>query len=187
MKAAFTKSRRAAAAALAERGISMTESEFELCIEKYRETVWSAAFCHVKNAADADDITQDVFLKLYLHEGELSGEHLKAWLLRCTVNRSIDLLRSHWYRFSIPLDSIEPRQSAEHSDSDKADMLSSLFMKLSRNNRTVLYMHYYQGYSIAETASILGISESAAGVRLMRGRKQLGKLLEKEGKEYHGL
>ena len=54
----------------------MTESEFEQYFTLYKETVWSAAFCYVKNAVDADDISQEVFLKLYTYSGEFSGsEH----------------------------------------------------------------------------------------------------------------
>ncbi|HBI51357.1 MAG TPA: RNA polymerase subunit sigma [Ruminococcaceae bacterium] len=162
----------------------MTESEFEHYFMLYKETVWSAAFCYVKNAVDADDISQEVFLKLYTYSGEFSGsEHIRAWLLRCTVNRSKDHLRSHWQKYSEPLESI-PEQ--EDTKPDDTDSLSEVFMKLSRKLRITMYLHYYQGYSVTETAKLLGISESAVGVRLMRGRKKLGKLLSEERNEYNG-
>ena len=162
---------------LQEKRDRMTDSELERCIEKFSKCVYNAAVCCVKNRADADDITQEVFLTLFTYPGRFeSDEHIKAWLLRCTVNRSRNLLRSRWYRLSQPL------EDAGISVNDKygEDCLLSLVMKLEKNSRIALYMHYYEGYSTAETAKLLGISETAVRSRLFRGRKQLKKLLGDE-------
>lgn len=164
----------------------MTGEELESCIIKYRKTVWSAALCYVRNPVDADDVTQDVFLKLFTYSGNFeSEEHIKAWLIRCAINRSKNLIKSHWYKFSEPLEaaSDKPCCSTENEEYE----LPFLFMKLSPKNRAAMYLHYQEGYSIAETAGLLNISESAVGLRLMRGRKQLEKALNKEGNECNEL
>ncbi|MBQ9384311.1 MAG: sigma-70 family RNA polymerase sigma factor [Ruminiclostridium sp.] len=164
----------------------MTGEELEQYILKYRKTVWSAALCYVKNPTDADDIMQDVFLKMFTYDGTFDGEeHIKAWLIRCAINRSKNLLRSHWYKFSAPLEAAMNKLCSDDKEHCQSE-LPAMFMKLSPKNRVVFYLHYYEGYSIAETARILKISESAVGVRLMRGRKQLEKALNNEGSENNG-
>lgn len=165
----------------------MTGDELEQYIIKYRKTVWSAALCYLKSPADADDVVQDVFLKLFTYSGSFeSEEHVKAWLIRCAINRSKNLLRSHWYRFSAPLEAAVDKPYNDCKESGGYEM-PALFLRLSSKNRVVFYLHYYEGYSIAETAKILNISESAVGVRLMRGRKQLERSLKDEGSESNGL
>ena len=74
----------------------MTAAELERYVELYKQSVCATAMCIVKNISDADDVTQDVFFRLYTYEGSfVNDEHVKAWLLRCTVNRSRDILRWH--------------------------------------------------------------------------------------------
>ena len=165
----------------------MTGKELEQYVIKYRKAVWSAALCYMKNSADADDVVQDVFLKLFTYDGTFdSEEHIKAWLIRCAINRSKNLLRSHWYKFSAPLEAAMDKPYIDDNRHSGNEM-PAMFMKLSPKNRVVFYLHYYEGYSIAETARILNISESAVGVRLMRGRKQLEKALNNERSENNGL
>ena len=83
----------------------MDAKDVEYYLNMYRNNVFTAALCYVKKTADAEDIMQDVFFGLFTYEGSFNDdEHVKAWLIRCTVNRCTDLLRSHWYRFSVPLD-----------------------------------------------------------------------------------
>ncbi len=146
----------------------------------YGNNVLTAALCYVKSAGDAEDILQDVFFSLYTYEGEFrEDEHVKAWLIKCAVNRSKDLLRSHWYRFSAPLDAASEQIYTDSHD----DGLFELIHRLGRKNRIVMYMYYYEGYSVGETAKILGISANAVSSRLKRGRQQLRKLIEKERNE----
>ena len=156
--------------------------EFERCVKLFHNTVFTAAYCCVKNPYDADDITQEVFFKLYTCGKEFeSDEHIKAWLIRCAVNRGRNLLHSHWYRFSEPLDAAnELAVNDSHSyESELLRLLKSLKAKYS----VVLYMYYYEGYSTVEIAKILHITENAASIRLRRGRQKLKKLLTDEGDE----
>ncbi|MBP5605566.1 MAG: RNA polymerase sigma factor [Ruminiclostridium sp.] len=158
----------------------MNENEFYRYIEMYRKKVWSAAMCYVKNVSDADDITQDVFLKLYTYTGEFeSDDHVKHWLIRCAVNMSINLLRSHWYKKSVPLDEALGKEYYDKTDEGR-EITTEMFMKLSSKNSTALYLYYYEGYSTEEIASMLGISETAVQNRLMRGRNRLKELITEE-------
>ncbi len=158
----------------------MNDSEFERYVLLYRKSVCTAALYYLKNAEDAEDVAQDVFFRLYTYDGSFeSDEQVKAWLLRCAINRSKDILRSHWYRFSQPLDAANDKVCVSSYDRDLLGVLD----RLGRNNRVTLYMYYYEGYSSPEIAKILGISERAVSSRLRRGREQLKKLLEEERNE----
>jgi len=157
----------------------LNKSKFEYYVGLYRKTVFAAALCYVKNSSDADDVAQDVFFKLYTCGLTFdSDEHVKAWLIRCAVNRSKSLLRSNWYRHSEPLEKAEDMISF---DSVQSDGMLKLLRKLRKNNRITLYMYYYEGYSLDEIAEILGISANTVSSRLRRGRMQLKKLLLDEG------
>ena len=163
-----------------ERGIGMTDNELDRCMRKYYTSVYSAALCHCKNPSDADDIAQEVFLDLYTYRGTFTGdEHIKAWLLRCAINKSIDLTRSHWYKFSLPLETAYHRTQNDSAGTGGSELLKTI-MKLGRKIVEVLYLHYFEEYPIPETAKILGIREAAVRKRLSRGRKQLKKLLDSE-------
>ena len=159
----------------------MNEKDVEHYMKLYRRSVIAAALCYVKNYADADDIMQEVFFKLYTYNGLFeSDEHVKAWLIRCAINQSKNLLGSRWYRLSLPLESAE---SVVHYDHPPCEAkVPELLCKLSKNTQIVLYMYYYEGYSAEEISRILGISKSAVNSRLKRGRQKLKKLLT-EGKE----
>ena len=164
----------------------MTDSEFEHYVKLYRRNVFATALCLVRNEYDADDITQEVFMRLYKYSGAFNDdEHVKAWLIRCAVNRGKTLLGSRWHRFSQPL---EAAAELIHSDSYNDDSpLLRLMGKLNKNNRITLHMYYYEGYTTEQIASILGISTNAVISRLSRARRQLKKLITDERNDENGI
>ncbi len=164
----------------------MTEQELTRLVGKYRANVYRLALCYTKNHADAEDVTQEAFLKLYRSGTEfLIDEEAKAWLFRVAANKCKDLLRSHWYKFSEPL--TEDMKAPEPGD-ENGELLS-LLSGLPEKTRTVLYMYYYEDYSVKEIASLTGETETAVTSQLWRGRKRLKKLLgddeNEEGSELH--
>lgn len=156
----------------------MSGHDFDRYIELYRKAVTDAALFIVKDPADADDIAQDVFLKLYTFGGTFTGdEHVKAWLLRCAVNAGINLVRSYRYRNSLPLDSIG--EAADERMTGSVSLKDEL-LRLDPKIRAAIYMHYYEGYTVEETAKLLGISTAAVKWRLKRGRDTLRLIIEEE-------
>lgn len=156
----------------------MTEQEFTRLIGLYRDTVFRVAYCYTKSYADSEDISQEVFLKLYTSEQHFEAdENVKAWLITVTANRCRNLLKSCWYRLSEPI--------CGETDSgvflSEEDSVLPLLMMLKPKFRTVLYMYYYEEYSVKEICGLLGESKTAVTTRLMRGRRQLKELLIKEG------
>ena len=155
----------------------MTESELDRYMRLYYKSVYAVALCCCKNPDDSYDIAQEVFLKLYTCGTSFTDdEHIKAWLLRCAVNKSIDHVRSHWYRFSRPLEAASDMAADETQGSDLLPMI----MKLDKKYRVALYLHYYEEYPVKELAEMLGISEQALRSRLRRGRDRLKKIIVNE-------
>lgn len=160
----------------------MTEQEFSRLTDLYRATVFRTAYCYMKSYADAEDISQEVFLKLYTSSESFdTDENVKAWLIRVTSNRCKNLLKSYWYRFSEPITDAHDKAVYDEEESG----ILPLIMTLKPKIRTVLYMYYYEEYSVKEIAGLLGETKTAVTTRLMRGRRQLKELLIKEG--YHEL
>lgn len=153
----------------------MNERELERYLGKYRKSVFAAALFLLKNPSDAEDVVQDVFFGLYTYGGSFeSDEHVKAWLIRCAINRGKNLLRSPWYRLSAPLEAAG--EITAPADGGEGEVFA-LLKKLGRRNRVTMYLYYCEDYSTEEIAEMLGISATAVTSRLKRGRQQLKKLL----------
>ena len=146
---------------------------FEAKYDAYGAMVYRMAMVYLGQRADAEDVTQEVFLKLLSRAPVFAdGEHEKRWLLRVTVNQCRDQLRSPWRKVS-GLEENFPLNSPE--DFGIADAV----VRLPEKYKAPIHLHYYEGYSVAEVARILKLGESAVKMRLKRGRELLK--LELEG------
>ena len=156
----------------------MTEIEFARLYDLFRNDVFRLAYYKTGNYADAEDVFQIVFLKLYMRSsGFIANNEAKAWLLTVTTNCANDLLDSYWHRCSEPLpDSIYdiPAPEKELPDSDIYEMIDSL----SEFTRQTVYAYYIYGYSVREIAEITDCSHDALKARLMRGRRQMKRFME---------
>ena len=151
-----------------------TDEKFiEDAINKYSDTVFRVAFQYLKNRADAEDISQEVFLRLLTKLPPLTGEQLKAWLIRVTINRSKDYLRARKRR-DAALSMYTPPEYARDVHNEVFDELA----KLPEHDRNALYLHYYEGYTAGEIAGIIGGNERAVTKRIGRAREKLKHLLE---------
>ena len=142
---------------------------FEQTVHKYAQTVVSVCIMRLKNYADAEDCFQNVFFKLLTNSSGFTDEkHLKAWLIRVSINECKNTLRNN--RRLVPLD--EARRIKVDFDEDKSD-ISWALMKLPQKYSDVLYLYYGEQYKVGEIAEILKISETAVKARLKRGRDKL--------------
>lgn len=156
----------------------MTESEFIRLVSLYRQTVFRAAYCCLKSYSEAEDITQEVFLALYTYSGAFNDDsHIKAWLLRVTVNKCRNFLKSAFRRFSVPLE-----EAADRTVFTEDNELLETVMRLKPKLRTPLYMYYYEDYSVKEIAELLCEKETTITTRLSRGRQKLKEFLTREDK-----
>lgn len=156
----------------------MTEEAFQQAVRTYSDTVYRIALHALKNREDAEDVMQTVLLKLFETTKEFaSEEHLKHWLLRVSVNESRKLLRSFWRRTSVPLE--EWRDGPTPENGEKADLLRAV-MGLETKYRLTVYLYYFEGCTVAETAAALRANPSTVQTWLLRARARLRKELSEE-------
>ena len=145
--------------------------DFESVYNTYADLLYRVALAKLCSAADAEDAVQDVFLK-YMSKTPVffSENHEKAWFIRVTINRCCDIIRHRSYQPSLNLDDItEIAAEDEGYISELFDRLSGLPDKY----RETVTLHCLEGFSLSETANILGISLSATKMRLSRAREML--------------
>jgi RNA polymerase sigma-70 factor (ECF subfamily) len=139
---------------------------------RFSNTVAKTAFSYVKNTADAEDITQEVFLSLLKKQPEFENEeHLKAWLIRVAINKCKNHLKSGWFKSVKPIPEDMPYLPQEQNE------LLSAVLSLDVKYRLPIHLYYYEGYSIKDIAKILEEKEATIGTRLARGRKVLKNMI----------
>ncbi|MCR5110326.1 MAG: RNA polymerase sigma factor [Ruminococcus sp.] len=148
---------------------------------KYGDTVLRAAYACCGNYSEAEDITQDVFLILHSNPQDFeSDEHMKAWLLRAAINKCKNYKKSFRVSRTDNIDDVSENQlkcNFTPRDSEIRENISKLPQKYS----SVIFLYYFEGYSIREIAEMLGKNENTVNSRLQRGRKKLKIELEREG------
>ncbi len=159
----------------------MTDEAFARAARTCGDTVYRVAYHALNNSHDAEDVMQTVLLKLYEYKKEFeSEEHMKHWILRVAVNESRKLLRSFWRRTSVPLE--EWRETAAPKDTEQAEVLQAV-MALEPKYRLAVYLYYYEGLSVAETAAAMKAKVSTVQTWLLRARERLRKELTEEREE----
>ena len=126
--------------------------------QQYKDPVYRLALSMTGSAADAEDVCQTVFLKVLEKQPDLLPGKERAWLFQG---------RRLKRRGTVPLD-----QAAELAAPEEGALLRQV-MELSPKDRTVLYLHYFEGFSTQETGALLHISQSAVTTRLLRARQRL--------------
>lgn len=159
----------------------MTDEAFAQAARTYGDTIYRVAYHALDNPQDAEDVMQTVLLRLYECKKDFeSEEHVKHWILRVAVNESRRLLRSFWRRTSVPME--EWQESAVLEDPAKAEVLEAV-MALEPKYRLAVYLYYYEGLSVAETAAAMKANVSTVQTWLLRARARLRKELSEEKKE----
>jgi len=149
----------------------------ENIITRYQDTVYRIAFTYCRNTHDAQDIAQEVFVR-YLNKMPLlnSEEHLKAWLIRVTMNVAKSLMTSSWFKKVVPISEHEPVITDEPTHADTYFAV----MSLAEKYRSVVILYYYEDYSVREIAQILDRTETAVQTQLQRARAILKNKLKEE-------
>ena len=149
-------------------------------VREYAPMVYRLAYARTRSRSDAEDLCQDVMLRLFRKDYRFdSGEHLKRWLIRATVQRAGDLFRSAWRRRVIVTEAL-PEFAV--CDVEKSP-LSAALDRLPGKYLSVVHLHYYEGYSTDEIAKILGLKPSTVRTRLVRARELLKAELTTERRE----
>ena len=140
----------------------------------YADAILRLSYTYLKNADDAQDICQTVFVKLLSEPRQFeSADHERAYVLRMASNACKDLLKSAWRKRTCGL---ETAMEVPAPEAGEGTVLAAV-NELPTNYRTVIYLFYYEGYQASEIGKILGISTAAVHTRLARGRARLRDIL----------
>ena len=137
--------------------------------------VYRICFTYMKNAADAEDAVQDVFVKLMRYNPALeSEEHEKAWLIRCAINVCKNMLRKK----SRQEGNIDDYHHLHSEEENQVDQTLTAVLALPDKYKHVVYLYYYEGYDSTEIAKMLHKSASTIRSNLMRARILLKETLK---------
>ena len=147
----------------------------EICT-KYGDRLYAAAFNILRQRQDAEDAVQEALLRVFKSDTEFeSEEHIKAWLIRVTINIAKSTYTSFWHRNKVPYEEYIDEISIENEpDRDLVEAVLSLPDKY----RIIVHLYYYEGYKTREIAEILKLSENTVKTRLRQSRMILKSKLE---------
>lgn len=144
----------------------------------YGNMVFRIAMVHLGNKEDSEETMQEAFYKLLYKSPKFNDEgHEKAWLIKITVNLCRDILRSVWHKRVVKMDDIEQY----YNDPTDSSVMKEI-INLPAKYKSVIYLYYYEDYSIKQIAEIFKTKESAIKMRLHRGRQLLK--IELKGNDY---
>lgn len=165
-----------------------TSESFNEVMLYYTPMVYRIAFTRLGNAPDAEDVSQDVFVRYFKADKTFeSEEHRKAWLLRCAVNCANTAASSAWnrHRADAPdLEQLSDTLHAEYSTEETAERKETregvlkAVMELPAKYRTVIYLFYFEDMPTAKIAEVTDIRESTVRSQLSRARELLRKKLK---------
>ena len=150
-----------------------TEKQYIEIVEKYADMIYRIAYQKVLNRYDAEDIVQDVFVKLLSSKSYFRDEeHIKAWLIRVTINLCINYNKSLARRKTVSVEQLDIPFTQQETG-----VLEELYL-LPEDERNILYLYYYEGYKIREIAKILRQKQNTINSKLTRARNKLKRIME---------
>lgn len=158
----------------------MDDQTFSDLYEKYAGDVLRFSFFYLGDRQQAEDVTQDVFVRLLTHTPELAPGKEKAWLLKVAMNRCRDIWRAAWVKRVVlgsPAMELTPAPGQIGDALERRELLAAI-RRLPPDFRDAVLLHYYQGYAINEIADMLNVPEGTVSSRLSRGRKKLQEILK---------
>lgn len=171
----------------------VTAESFDEVMRLYTPTVYRIAFTRLRSTADAEDVSQDVFVRYFKADLTFdSEEHRKAWLIRCAVNcantAATTADRRHrddsedWEQLAERLPGDSSVEDAAERSEQRSSVLKAV-MELKPKYRTVIYLFYFEELSTTQIAEITKTHESTVRSQLSRARDILRKNLKKFYKE----
>ena len=140
----------------------------EEIVKRHENKLFRIAVAIIGSGAEAEDIVQEVFLKLFEKPQKFESQsHEIAWLIRVTVNLCKSRLRSHWWKRTVPLLKTHPASTEEQHD------LMESILALPPKYRIAIHLFYYEGYSTREISELTNQREPTVRAQLTRARQKL--------------
>lgn len=153
---------------------------FEELYDQYATDVLRVCYFYLGDRQKAEDVCQDVFVRLMVNAPQFEEGREKAWLLKVALNRCRDLWRGSWAKRVVlgsPVFELIPAPD-DRERRDDAEAMMTAVHQLPAAFREVILLHYYQNFGINDIARITGLPEGTISSRLSRGRKKLETILQ---------
>lgn len=150
----------------------------EALYEAYGDMIYRLALQRTRNRADAEDVLQDVFFRCLRRAPVFeSREHQKAWLIRVALNSSKTLLGSAFMRHRADESALELLPAGTEPE---VSAVYEQVLKLPEKQRIAIHLFYYEGYGVADIATLMNCPESTVKSHLRRARLRLKEALKEE-------
>ena len=150
----------------------LSDKEFEIIMSKYYKLLINIANKYLRSQYESEDVVQEVFIKFYITQKHFeSEEHIKNWLIRTTINGSLDKLK---HKVKLINDDEYINNLPDSSTiEEKNEEIYDCVLSLKDSYKNIIILYYYEKYDLKKIANILKISETNAQSRLDRARKKL--------------
>ena len=159
--------------------------DIESLIREYGNDVLRTAYLYVKDVHVAEDIFQDVFIKVSQKLSTFEGNSsIKTWIIRITINTCKDYIKSAWNRRVVPMLEYQEEKLSSNTDfedvenRDIRELIRKEVLNLPDKYKDVVLCVYFQEMTIAEAAYALKLAQGTVKSRLSRARLKLKKILE---------
>ncbi|MGX7023464.1 RNA polymerase sigma factor [Vagococcus hydrophili] len=154
----------------------MDHLDIDNILETYSDMVYRIAYTQMKSQTDAEDVYQEVFLRLVKNYKKIKSEaHLKHWLIRVTINCCYSQLGSSWNKHKARYEDNQSVLEPSIKRDEELDDLLEACHGLNEKDRMIIHLHYFEGYALQEIADFLEMSLDATKKRLSRARQTLKK------------
>ncbi|RDY57668.1 RNA polymerase sigma factor [Flagellimonas nanhaiensis] len=163
--------------------------EFAKLVDMYKVMVFTIAQRMMKNREEAEEVSQDSFIKVYRSLKKFKGDsRLSTWIYRITYNTCLDRIKKYQKeQGNIPIEEVNGQAVAEMGNAlkemelkERSLMVKNCIEKLSSSDAAILTLFYLEERDLKELAKILGLTVNTAKVRLFRARTRLAVILRKE-------
>ncbi len=175
---------------LVEKVLSGDEEAFKHLFDKYHQDIFNLCFRMLHDAQEAEDITQEVFLKVFLNIKKFRGESkVSTWLFRITVNLCLNHLRWKKYTRFLSLDFLLEKGKQEAQEQERGPLekltckeerilVENAVDSLPKNQRIAVILHHYMDFSYKEISETMGLSVASVRSLLFRAKHHLQKKLK---------
>lgn len=150
----------------------------EAIIEEYIDQLLRIAYSHTGNMSDAEDIVQEVFIS-FARKGPREDKYIQPWLIRVTINKSLNLMKSAYKKKQVELDESFMNKSEEKEKVSLDECIEQIPPKY----QAPLYLYYYEGYTIDEISGMLNKKKSSVYTLIDRGRSKLREIIKEDEDE----
>lgn len=159
----------------------MDERQLELLMDEHADYLLKVAYVYTKNWANAEEVVQDVFIKYYQRADQFEARaKVRTYLVKMTVNQAHDYLRSWRYKKEMLLEGLHIKRSdivpsieqQFQATLEKSELVSKL-ITLPVQYREILYLYYFEDFTMREIAELLKMTEGNVRTRLSRARTKL--------------